>query len=127
MESKKRPVIKTYRDLHVYTKSFEFAMDIFKLTSEFPKEEKYSLVNQMRRSSRSISANIAEGWAKRKYENVFKRHLIDAVGSCVEMKVWLDFALECEYIYSDKYTDVISGYDEVGKMLHSLIDRWVSF
>ncbi|MFH1654842.1 MAG: four helix bundle protein [Pseudomonadota bacterium] len=95
--------IKTCKDLVVFTKSFESAMGIFRLTGKFPKEERYSLIDQMRRSSRSIPANIAECWAKRRFENVFKRHLLDSIGSCEDVKVWLDFASKCKYIDEATY------------------------
>ncbi len=81
--------VRSYEDLKVFQLSYKLATEIFWLTKDFPKEEIYSLTDQMRRSSRSIPVNIAEAWAKRKYENVFKRHLIDSVGSCDETKVWL--------------------------------------
>lgn len=74
-------MIKSYNDLDVYNLSYEVAMEIFEMTRNFPKEEQYSLTSQMIRSSRSVSANISEGWAKRNYENYFKQHLIHALGS----------------------------------------------
>lgn len=74
-------MIKSYKDLEVHQMAYVFAMDIFYLSKRFPKEETYSLTSQIIRSSRSISANIAEGWAKREYENVFKQHLIHSLGS----------------------------------------------
>ncbi|KAA3649088.1 MAG: four helix bundle protein [Bacteroidetes bacterium] len=91
-------MIKSYKDLEVYKKSFKVAMDIFWMTRKFPKEEIYSLTSQITRSSRSISANITEGWAKRNYESVFKQHLVHSLGSCAESQTWIDFALECKYI-----------------------------
>jgi four helix bundle protein len=91
-------MIKTIADLDVYMLSYRLAMEIFEITRSFPKEEKYSLTDQIIRSSRSITANIAEGWGKRSYENEFKRHLIYAMGSMEETKVWLNFAKDCNYI-----------------------------
>ena len=88
-------MIKTVSDLEVFQLSYNFAMDIFRITRTFPKEERYSLTDQLIRSSRSISANIAEGWGKRIYENDFKRHLTYAIGSLEETKVWLLFAKDC--------------------------------
>src|SRR3989338_7962019 len=82
--------IRSFKDLEVYQDGFNLAMDIFKLTQEFPREELYSLATQMRNASRSVPANIAEGWAKRHHELVFKRQLLDAIGSANEMLVWLD-------------------------------------
>ena len=91
-------MIKTVSDLEVFKISYQLAMDIFHTTRSFPKEERYSLTDQIVRSSRSISANIAEGWGKRIYENEFKRHLIYAMGSLEETKVWLYFSRDCSYI-----------------------------
>jgi four helix bundle protein len=120
-------MIKSYKDLKVYQMSYKLAMDIFWETKNFPKDELYSLTNQIRRASRSISANIVEGWAKRRYENIFKRHLIDAVGSCGETKLWLDFSHDCKYLMEENYSKFISESDEIGKMLNGLYDNWKNF
>jgi len=123
----KARVIKNYKDLEVYKLSYKLAMEIFWLSKKFPKEERYSLVSQIRNSSRSIPANIGEGWAKRRYENVFKRHLMDAIGSCDEVRVWLDFSHDCGYISREEHERFIKGYDEVGKMLNGLFEKWQTF
>jgi four helix bundle protein len=102
-------------------------MDIFLMTKNFPKEEMYSLTNQIRRASRSIPANIVEGWAKRKYENIFRRHLIDSIGSCNETKLWLDFSRDCKYISNDENDTLMKNCDEIGKMLNGLHDNWKNF
>ena len=120
-------VIKSYGDLKVYQLSYSLAMDIFKLTSHFPKEEVYSLTDQMRCASRSISANVVEGWAKRRYENIFKRHLVDSIGSCEETKLWLKFALDCHYISETDFKTLAEKYDELGKMLHGLLENRRTF
>lgn len=120
-------MIKHYKDLEVYSLSYSLAMEIFKLTHEFPKEELYSLTSQLIRSSRSIPANISEGWAKRKHENIFKRHLLDAMGSVDEVKTWLDFAKDCKYISSEKHQELITKYGEVGAKLYNLHDNWQTF
>ena len=96
-------MIQSYKDLQVFGLSYELAMEVFRLTKKFPKEELYSLTDQMRRSSRSVTANIVEGWSKRRYENVFRRHLLDAIGSSDEIKVWLSFADDCNYITNDEH------------------------
>jgi four helix bundle protein len=116
--------IKSIHDLKVYRLSFKLAMDIFKLSKKFPKEERYSLTDQIRRSSRSVPINIREGFAKRRYENIFLKHLTDALGSSEETRGWLDFALHCEYITEEEHRDTDSDYDEVNAMLYSLIDSW---
>jgi four helix bundle protein len=90
--------IKTIHDLEVYRLAYSLAMQIFKQTIRFPKEEIYSLTDQIRRSSRSVAINIREGYAKRTYENVFTRHLNDAFGSSEETRGWLLFARDCGYM-----------------------------
>lgn len=122
----KKPV-KTYRDLNVYQQSFKLAMDVYHITKEFPKDERYSLTNQMRRTARSIPANLAEGWAKRNHEKIFKRHLYDSIGSCEEMKVWLEFACQCNFLSETKYMEIQGKYAEIGAMLTSLVDKWQTF
>jgi S23 ribosomal protein. len=119
--------VKTYRDLNVYSQSFELAMEVFKISSRFPIEEKYALTDQMKRAARSIPANLAEGWAKRKYENIFKRHLYDCIGSCEEMKVWLEFAKSCKFLDSENFERLYKKYSQVGAMLASLVDKWQTF
>lgn len=120
-------MIKHFKDIEVYRLSYDLAMDIFRLTREFPKEELYSLTSQIIRSSRSVPANIAEGWSKRKHENIFKRHLLDAMGSTDETKTWIDFAKDCKYISTDKHSELMSRYEEVGAKLYNLHDNWKSF
>jgi four helix bundle protein len=120
-------MIKSYKDLEVYKKSFKVAMDIFWITRKFPKEEIYSLTSQITRSSRSISANITEGWAKRNYESVFKQHLVHSLGSCAETQTWIDFALECKYIDEKIHKEMTSELEQIGKMLNKLHQNWTSF
>ena len=107
--------------------SYKFAMDIFKVSRTFPKEERYSLIDQIVRASRSISANIAEGWAKRIYTNDFKRHLIYALGSVEEVKTWLQFAKDCTYLAPDEYNALYMKYDELGARIFKLHDNWKTF
>jgi len=115
-------ILRGYRDLIVYQKSYALAMEIFEITKSFPKEERYSLTDQIRRSSRSIPANIAESWAKRIYPKVFVNKLTDALGEENETEVWLDFSRDCLYINSDKHDDLIGRYDEIRRMLISMIN-----
>ena len=95
-QNQEKKAIQSYKDLKVFQLAYDLAMEVFWSTKEFPKEETYSLTDQIRRSSRSICANVVEGWAKRIYENVFKRHLVDSIGSCDETKLWLQFSLDCQ-------------------------------
>lgn len=116
--------IRGIKDLKVYGIAFELAMEIFKLTLNFPKEEQYSLTDQIRRSSRSVAINIREGFAKRKYKNVFIRHLNDSLGSSEETRGWLDFAISCGYISQTSHESLDGRYDEVNAMLSSLMNNW---
>lgn len=120
-------MIQSYEDLKVYERAHQLAMDIFWTSREFPQEEKYSLTSQIIRSSRSISANITEGWAKREYENYFKQHLIHALGSNAETKNWLKFARDCEYLTEDEFNDFYERLDIIGKMLNKLHQNWTSY
>lgn len=111
-----------FRDLIVYQKSYKAALEIFELTKLFPKEEQYSLTDQIRRSSRSVPANIAEGWRKRKYTKMFVSKLIDCSGEASEAEVWLDFSKDLKYISEEKYLYFIELYEEINKMLFSMIN-----
>ena len=112
---------KGYKDLKVYNKAFEVAMEIFWLTKSFPKEETYSLTDQIRRSSRSIGSNIVESWAKRVYIKSFVSKLIDAQSEADETIHWLDISLDCEYIEKEKHHELIEKVKEVQRMLSSMI------
>jgi len=116
--------IQSIKDLKVYNIAFDLAMEIFKLSLNFPIEEKYSLTDQIRRSSRSVAINIREGFAKRRYENVFVRHLNDSLGSSEETRGWLDFSISCGYINKKSHENLDSRYDEVNAMLFSLMNNW---
>lgn len=120
-------MIKSYKDLKVYNISYELAMEIFKLTRTFPKEETYSLTSQIVRSSRSISANITEGWAKRHYENYFKQHLVHALGSNAETENWISFAKDCNYISAKEAKYLSKKVTKVGKMLTKLHQNWETY
>jgi four helix bundle protein len=120
-------MIKTVLDLEVFKLSYQLAMEIFHISRNFPKEERYSLTDQVVRSSRSISANIAEGWGKRVYENEFKRHLIYAMGSLEETKVWLYFAKDCMYLGTESFDALIAKYDELGARIYKLFENWKHF
>lgn len=99
-------------------------MEIFQLTKKFPKEEIYSLSSQIVRSSRSVSANIVEGWAKRIYENKFKVHLIDALGSVTETQNRILFAKDCNYVTIEEFDSLNDKLEVIGKMLTKLHQNW---
>lgn len=117
-------MIKSYKDLDVYNLSYSLAMEIFLLSKNFPKEETYSLSSQLIRSSRSISSNIVEGWAKRIHEKKFKLHLVDALGSAAETQNWIQFAKDCNYIDENKLESLTQKLDQIGRMLTKLHQNW---
>ena len=119
--------INSFKDLVVYQKAYKLAMEIFEISKTFPKEEKYSLTDQIRRSSRSVTSNIAEAWAKKRYIKSFVSKLSDSLGEEFETEVWLDYSKDLNYITKSKYDELIKGYDEVRKILISIInnpDKW---
>lgn len=96
-------------------------MEIFHLSKAFPREEVYSLTDQIRRSSRSVAANIAEGFRKRRYPNMFVNKLTDSDGEATETQVWLDFACDCGYMSKTNRDRLTAGYEQVGKMLSGMM------
>jgi four helix bundle protein len=110
-----------FQDLLAYKKSFNLAMKIFELTKSFPKEETYSLTDQIRRSSRSVPVTIAEAYRKRIYPKHFYSKLTDSEGENSETQVWLEFALSCKYIAADLYNQYVSESLEIGKLLNYMI------
>ncbi len=114
-------MITKHTELDVYKRAFELAMKLFRLSKEFPKEETYSLTDQVRRSSRSVCANLAEAWRKRRYEAHFKSKLSDSEAEAAETQVWIQFAVECEYVSRDAAAKLYKEYDEVISMLVAMI------
>lgn len=111
--------IRNHRDLDVYKIAFESAMRIFEFTKTFPKEEKYSLTDQIRRSSRSVAANIAEAFRKRKYPKAFVAKLSDSEAEAAETQVWLEFSFECNYIEKKDFKELYQNYDYIiGKLVN---------
>ena len=111
----------TFKDLIVYKIAFKLAMEIFNISKSFPAEEKFGLTSQIRRSSRSVCSNIAEGYRKRKYEAHFMSKLSDADMENTETKVWLDFALECRYLDDSNHLRLYKQSEEIGKLLSYMI------
>ena len=119
--------IQTHKDLEVFQLSFSSGMEVFRMTKSFPKEETYSLTDQIRRSSRSVSGNIAEAFRKRRYPKSFVAKLSDSEGEAAETQVWLDYALACEYIDKKLYEELTDKYDHIIAMLVKMIsnpDKW---
>lgn len=119
--------IDSAKDLNVYKRGYELAMEIFQVTKGFPSEEKYALTSQIRRSSRSICLNLREAWAKRRYEAHFVSKLTDCDGENSETESSLDFAKDCGYISSEKHQALTSHCAEIGRMLGSMIKKSESF
>lgn len=111
------PVIKSFRELQVYQSGFAYAMRLFELSKTFPRAEQYSLTDQVRRSSRSVTANIAEAWGKRRYPAVFCNKLSDAEAEASETQNWIDYAVACEYLSKEVGTELSSGYDNLIRSL----------
>jgi four helix bundle protein len=118
---------RSHRDLIMYQKTRSLANEIFELTKSFPKEETYSLTDQIRCASRSVGAQIAEAWAKRRYEKHFISKLTDADGELHETQHWLEIALDCGYLSQEKTQELIENCNEVGRLLGSMMDKAALF
>jgi four helix bundle protein len=115
--------IRSHKDLRVWQDAMDATMDIFKITKTFPSEEKYSLVDQIRRSSRSVAANIAEAWRKRRYEAAFKSRLNDSEAEACETQTWIELALRCNYIDNETARRLDEKYEHIiGKLVVMIRD-----
>lgn len=117
----------SFKDLVVYQKARGIAKEVFKITQSFPKEEMYSLTDQVRRSSRSIGAQIAEAWGKRRYEKHFISKLTDADAEQLETQHWIEVAEDCNYVIHAQALQIISKCSEIGRMLNSMIKKAEQF
>lgn len=115
--------IRDYKELRVYQTAFEAAMAVFEMTKTFPPDERYSMVDQIRRSSRSVCANIAEAWRKRRYPAHFVSKLSDAESEAEETRVWLQFASRCGYMREEKANDLDQTYDKILGQLVRMISN----
>ena len=120
-------VLTSFRDLRVYKTAFELQQQIFEMTKDFPKEEKYSLTDQIRRSSRSVGSNIAEAWQKRRYPAHFVNKLSDSDGEQAETQHWLDTAKSCGYLKNESYEQLMELCTSIGRMLGNMISQPESF
>ncbi len=118
-----RETFKSHKDLDTYKKAFEAAMQIFELSKKFPVEERYSLTDQIRRSSRSVCANFAEAWRKRRYEAAFIAKLNDCEAEAAETQTWIDFAVRCNYINTETGRELYGTYNQVLAGLVSMINN----
>jgi four helix bundle protein len=112
--------IRHFRDLEVYKRAFSAAMEIYKISKNFPEEEKYSLTNQIRRSSRSVCSNLAEAWRKRKYIAFFRNKVTDSMSEASETQTWLEFCLACDFISREVFDELDKEYEEIISMLNSM-------
>lgn len=115
--------IESHRDLEVYSKAFEAASRLFDCSKTFPKEETYSLTDQVRRSSRSVCTNLAEAWRKRRYEAAFVSKLNDAEAEAAETQVWIEFGVRCGYLDRETAAVIYRTYDEITRMIVAMINR----
>ena len=121
MDEARGASVGSVKGLRVYQLAYRAAMEVFRHSRSFPAEEHYSLVSQIRRSSRSVAASIAEGYRKRQYPAMFSSNLADADGEATETRVWLDFARDCGYLTPELHKELAAAYDEVSRMLHSIM------
>jgi len=126
-ENSRTMYVKSFRDLEVYKLAREVAKEIYLCTKEFPVSEKYSLTDQIRRSSRSVGAQIAEAWAKRRYEMHFISKLTDADAEQLETQHWIEVSLECQYLDSVKSDELIKKCESIGKMIYKMIEKSSTF
>jgi four helix bundle protein len=115
--------VRSAKELKVYQLAYQLSMEIFRVSKDFPAEEKYALISQIRRSSRSVSMNLREAWAKRRYEAHFISKLTDCDGENAETDTSLDFAFDCGYITKEQHTNLTEQNREVGKMLGSMLNN----
>ena len=127
MDETRIKTLKSVRDLEVYKLSFNTAMEIYDLSKSFPSEEKYSLTDQIRRSSRSVCSNLAEAWRKRRYVAVFINKLSDSSSEAAETQTWLEFALRCRYIKKEVFDSLHEKYEHIFAMLSTMEQKSESF
>jgi four helix bundle protein len=130
-EVKEKPeragIVRTYSDLLVFKQAYRLALDVSKLTKEFPRQEQFEMGRQLRNCSRSAAANIVEGWAKRNSAAEFKRHLMISIGECAETKFWIDLAADEHFVDLKRAVALGSDYGKLGYMLHNLWKEWRKF
>lgn len=119
--------IRHFRDLEVYKRAFNASMRIYQMTKEFPSDERFSLIDQIRRSSRSVCSNLAEGWRKRKYPAVFKNKITDSMQEASETQCWLEFSFACQYFDNTVFKKLDDEYEEIILMLNSIEKNFKKF
>ena len=117
-------MINSYKELEIYKRSYKLALTMHRITINFPEEERYDLISQIRRCSKSIPTNIAEGYGRKSKEE-FKRFLKISLGSCNELQVHLDFCKDLEYISEEVYENLSKENEEISRMINSTIKKWI--
>jgi four helix bundle protein len=112
--------LRHFRDLEVYARAFQASMRVFEFTKKFPPEERFSLVDQIRKASRSVCSNLAEAWRKRRYIAVFKNKITDSMQEASETQCWLEFSLACRYMEQSAFDELDREYEEIIAMLNSM-------
>ena len=120
-------IIRSFRDLNVYKSTRTEALKIFEISKKFPRDEKFSMTDQIRRSSRAVKSMIAEAWARRRYEAAFINKINEAMGEAAETQSWLDDALDCGYITNEQHSSLDSSWQSIGGMLNNMIERSNTF
>jgi len=118
-------MIKSYKDLKVYQKSYNLALEVHRLTNKLPKEEKYELGAQTRKAAISVPANIAEGYGKKRSTADFKRFLLMSLGSCNEVNVYLNMYVDLGYVEKEIADKLLERYEVLGKQINTMIEKWV--
>ncbi|MBD1874943.1 four helix bundle protein [Nodosilinea sp. FACHB-131] len=116
-----RELVRSYRDLEVYQVAFATAMEVFEVSKRFPVEERYSLTDQIRRSSRSVCANLGEAWRKRRYQAAFVAKISDCQAEATETQIWLEFAVKCQYLDAESGRNLYRNYAQVLGQLVNMI------
>ena len=128
MENTDQPAaLRGHRDLRAYQLAYKLAMQIFDASKKSPKDERFSLTDQVRRSSRSVAANIAEGFRKRQYPSMFSSKMADADAEATETQVWLDFAFDCAYLSEGAHAQLTTDYEQLGRMLGKMMTEAKKF
>jgi len=120
-------IIKSFRDLEVYKLGLAQAAKVHTITKSFPSEERYSLTDQIRRSSRAVNGMVAEGWARRRYPAAFVNKISEAMGEAMETQSWLDHTLSCEYLSGAQFRELDDAWQHIGAMLNRMIERCEDF
>lgn len=118
-----KKLVRTHRDLEVYQLAFDAAMQVFDLSKSFPKQERYSLTDQIRRSSRSVCSNMAEAWRKRRYEAAFVSKLNDSEAEAAETQTWIEFAVKCEYVDRKTARELYQKYNQILGKIVTIVGR----